>query len=61
MPRVHIRVEDLPPPVAGLDVFGAVQVRRDVEQVTRLGIGPMTFVAEFEIVGQAPRSTSATR
>jgi len=51
MPLVRLLIRDLPPPVKGLDVYGAVQVRRDVEQITRLTDGPMDLTAEFETLG----------
>lgn len=53
MLRLRLRLHDLPPPVPGLEVFGAVQIRRDVEQITPLGDGPMELTAEFEIVASA--------
>ena len=50
MPRLRIRLHDLPPPVPGVDVFAGVQIRRDVEQVTLLEEDPLELTAEFEIV-----------
>ena len=42
------RLRGLPPPVEGLDVFGAAQHRRDVEQITLMEGPEMDLHATIE-------------
>lgn len=48
MPTLLMRLRGLPPD-QGIPVFGAVQIRRDVEQITPLDGEAMDLRAEFEV------------
>lgn len=48
-----MRLRDLPPET-GMPVYGAVQIRRDVEQVTPLAGSTMELTATFDVVEGDP-------